>query len=983
MDMGAALPHCLTVSVIGHDARAAMLLDDARALGIVGIEAITVTDLVFLDGDVPAVTVDMITASLLADAQLLSVTKGRPVAVGDLVVETALHPGVTDARADALRRGAGLLGFTAAFGVATGKRYEITGSLTADAVNRLVSRLLANPVIERHAIGEVEPAFGGNDVSAPVEIVPMRGLANRELEALSKERGLALDPAELTAIVSHYESLDRDPTDIEIEMLAQTWSEHCTHKTFRAAITGPDGEAIVPLIRQLRNATDAIAAPFVHSAFVDNAGIIAFTDTLDLAIKAETHNHPSAVEPFGGANTGVGGVVRDVLGVSARPIALTDILCFGPTDLPADELPEGVLHPRLVRRGVIAGVADYGNKLGVANVSGAIVHDPGYTANPLVFCGCVGVLPVGSNPTAPKVGDRIVVIGGRTGRDGIRGATFSSMTMDATTGEVAGASVQIGDPIVEKGLIDVVIEARDLGLYSAITDCGAGGLSSAVGEIASTHGARVELRTVPRKYPGLAPWEVWLSEAQERMVLAVPNVAALQAVCDRYEVELADIGTFTGDGRLVLTDDGDVVADLDMTFLHDGRPQRSMIAARQIVPSPTHAVRPPFDAHDAVLKLLAHPSIRSNADVLHGYDHEIGGGTVARPYTGAKDDGPADAAVVTVCPTDPPLRFGSDGVASLHNPSSDVALLPGGRRGSGNPSELRPLPAFALGIGVNALYGAFDAYAMARACLDEAMRNVVSAGADPSRVALLDNFSWGDPRKPETLGSLAEAVRGCCDGALVHRAPFVSGKDSLNNEYVTSDGQRRSIPPTLVITALGIVPDLHRTLTTDFKAAGNELILVGDTFNELRGSHLDAVLDIDVAGVVPQPIPGAAERFQALHAAIAAGHVRSSHDLSEGGLAIAAVEMAMGGRLGAELDLAAVHPDPTVALFSETSSRFLLEVEPDHVASVLGSVPGARLVGRVLDRPLVRFADGGGGVVDIGLPEALAAWQGHVPGAQL
>jgi phosphoribosylformylglycinamidine synthase subunit PurSL len=340
------------------------------------------------------------------------------------------------------------------------------------------------------------------------------------------------------------------------------------------------------------------------------------------------------------------------------------------------------------------------------------------------------------------------------------------------------------------------------------------------------------------------------------------------------------------------------------------------------------------------MKLLAHPSLRSNADVLHGYDHEIGGGTVVRPYTGAEDDGPADAAVATV------------------------------------PGQLT---SFALGIGVNALYGGIDPYAMARACLDEAMRNVVSAGADPSRVALLDNFSWGDPRKPETLGSLAEAVRGCCDGALVHRAPFVSGKDSLNNEYMTSDGQRRSIPPTLVITALGIVPDLHRTLTTDFKEVRNELILVGDTFDELRGSHLDAVLDIDVAGAVPQPVPGAAERFKALHAAIAAGRVRSCHDLSEGGLAVAAVEMAMGGRLGAEIDLSAVHPDANVALFSETSSRFLLEVEPEHVATVLASVPGARLVGRVLERPLVRFAGG----PDIAIHEALQAWQGHVPGAQL
>jgi phosphoribosylformylglycinamidine synthase subunit PurSL len=940
--MGAASPHCLTVSVIGHDARAAVLMDDAKALGIDGIRAVAITDLVFLASDVPPVTVDAITTSLLDDPGLLAVSVGRGSTTADVVVETALHPGVTDSRADAIRRGAALLGHPGAIGVATGHRYEITGALSPEAFDRLVTRLLANPVIERYSIGEVEPSFGGNDVAAPVETVVVRGLNDVQLDALSRERGLALDPAELTAIVAHYESLHRDPTDIEIEMLAQTWSEHCTHKTFRAAITGPDGEAITPLIRQLRNATDAIAAPWVHSAFVDNAGIIAFTDTLDLAIKAETHNHPSAVEPFGGANTGVGGVVRDVLGVSARPVALTDILCFGPTDLPADELPDGVLHPRLVRRGVIAGVADYGNKLGVANVSGAIVHDPGYTANPLVFCGCVGVLPTGSNPTSPQVGDRIVVIGGRTGRDGIRGATFSSMTMDATTGEVAGASVQIGDPIVEKGLIDVVIEARDLGLYTAITDCGAGGLSSAVGEIASTHGARVELRTVPRKYPGLAAWEVWLSEAQERMVLAVRDVAPLAAVCARHEVELADIGWFTGDGRLLLTDDGDVVADLDMAFLHDGRPQRSMVAAKPVVAAPTHETRPAFDARDALLKLLAHPSLRSNGDVLHSYDHEIGGGTVARPYTGAQDDGPADAAVIVA--------------------------------GSGDTG-------FSIGIGVNALYGALDPYAMARACLDEAVRNVVSAGADPSRVALLDNFSWGDPRKPETLGSLAEAVRGCCDGALVHRAPFVSGKDSLNNEYMTSDGQRRSIPPTLVITALGIVPDVNATLTSDFKAAGNQVVLVGDTFNELRGSHLDAVLGIDVAGTVPQPVPEAALRYIAMHAAITAGHIRSCHDLSEGGLAVAAVEMAMGGRLGAELELSLVHPDPTVALFSETCSRFLLEVELEHVAAVLANVPGARLVGRVLDRRNVRFIGRTG--FDVLLHDALTAFQGHVLGADL
>ena len=544
------MPHCLTVRTIGNDQRSHALVADAHALGVSGVHRIDVVDLVFLDGELEIESVDRVARLLLSDPALVVVAATRgTVSESVLVVETALLPGVTDARADALRRGAHLIGVAVGDRVATGRRFEIHGALTETERNRLVQRLLANPVIERAAIGEVEAGFTGDDRAPTCETVVVRELGNDALAALSAERGLALDPAELLAVRAHFQSIDRDPTDVEIEMIAQTWSEHCTHKTFRAAITLADGTPVVPLLKQLRAATDTIAAPWVHSAFVDNAGIIAFDDAHDLAIKVETHNHPSAIEPFGGANTGVGGVVRDVLGVSAKPVALTDILCFGPTDLDADELPDGVLHPRRIRAGVIAGVADYGNKLGVANVSGAVLHDPGYTANPLVFCGCVGLLPTGSNPTVPEVGDRIVVLGGRTGRDGIRGATFSSMTMDATTGEVAGASVQIGDPIVEKGLIDVIVEARDLGLYHAITDCGAGGLSSAVGELGATLGASVELATIPRKYPGLAAWEVWLSEAQERMVLAVgpADVERLRSVCDRYEVECSDIGLFTGD----------------------------------------------------------------------------------------------------------------------------------------------------------------------------------------------------------------------------------------------------------------------------------------------------------------------------------------------------------------------------------------------------------------------------------------------------
>ena len=616
---------------------------------------------------------------------------------------------------------------------------------------------------------------------------PSAGLGADELAALSAERSLALDPAELEVIRDHYEAEGRDPTDVELETLAQTWSEHCAHKTFRAVITTDDGTTLPSLLDQLRAATDTVDAPFVRSAFVGNAGIVSFSEGTTVALKAETHNHPSAVEPFGGANTGVGGVIRDVMGAAHRPVAVTDILCFGPPDLPVGELPDGALHPSRIRDGVIDGVADYGNKIGLPTIAGAILYDPAYTTNPLVFCGCIGVADDRPLPTGPFPGDRVVVLGGRTGRDGIRGATFSSATMDATTGAVAGASVQIGDPVTEKLLIDVLTGADHL--WTAITDCGAGGLSSAVGEMAERTGADVELTAAPLKYPGLEPWEIWLSEAQERMVVAVPpdRLAELQARCDRHGVELADLGAFTGDGRLVVRHGGAVVLDMATSFLHDGRPKRQMTAVEP-TPDRTPGTRTVADPAATLLALLGHRNIASKAATIHRYDHEIGGGTVVRPMIGVAGDGPGDGVVL---------------------------------------ADPRDTHGLAVGIGVNPWHGLHDPEAMAHVAIDEAIRNVVAVGADPDRVALLDNFSWGDPRRATTLGELVAAVRGCHDAALAHGAPFVSGKDSLNNEYVGNDGQRHAVPPTLVITAVAHVPDVGRCVTAELTAPGNVVVLLG------------------------------------------------------------------------------------------------------------------------------------------------------------
>ena len=431
---------------------------------------------------------------------------------------------------------------------------------------------------------------------------------------------------------------------------------------------------MVPLLRQLRETTREMRAPFVLSAFDGNAGIVAFADGVRLAIKAETHNHPSAIEPFGGANTGVGGVIRDVLAAPARPVALTDILCFGPCELDHHDLPEGVLHPAVIKEGVVEGVADYGNKMGVPTVAGAVLYDAGYTANPLVFCGCVGEVLRGYDKlSGPQPGDRVVVVGGATGRDGIRGATFSSMTMDATTGEVAGASVQIGDPIIERLVADLLVELLDRPdpLVRALTDCGAGGLSSAVGELGETTGVSVDLTAVDRKYAGLQPWEVWLSEAQERMVLAVPPSQAA-AVLERVRhlgLSACDIGEFTGDRRLLVRHGTKPVVDLPMEFLHQGRPVRRL---RAVLPSPDREPdtrRREADIPKTLLALLAHPNIASKEAVIHRYDHEVLGATVIRPMAGSDQSGPSDGTVIA-----PP-----------HRPSG-----------------------FALGIGVNARYGLYD-----------------------------------------------------------------------------------------------------------------------------------------------------------------------------------------------------------------------------------------------------------------------------------
>jgi phosphoribosylformylglycinamidine synthase subunit PurSL len=904
----------------------AALTERFNALTHANASAIWQTRIFFLEDVTGPDALERICTELLCDdvietAQILLPKDREQAKHMHEYIEVSPLAGVTDSVGETLLKRSLQLPEVGVSRSATATRYHVAGDFKRSDLEHFARQQLANEVVEQWSVNEPLSAPFADGVSAQriIETVPVMGLDDEALLALSSQRRLSLDLYEMRTIRDYYRESNREPTDLELEMLAQTWSEHCVHKTFKALVSyhelSADGvlvegsERVVDSMihTYLKGATDNCGKDFIRSAFVDNAGIVRFDDEFDLAIKAETHNHPSALEPFGGANTGVGGVVRDILGVSARPIANTDVLCFGPQD--KSDSPDGVLHPARIKEGVIAGVEDYGNKMGIPTVNGAIVFEEGYTANPLVFVGCIGILPSGAHPTQPRPGDKVVVLGGRTGRDGLRGATFSSMEMDHSTGDIAGTAVQIGHPIHEKQAQEVVCAARDERLYHAITDCGAGGLSSSVGEMAEKLGADVFLEQIPLKYSGLQPWEVWLSEAQERMVMAVPesNLERLLEICAVHETEASIIGAFRDDGILRVTYEGDLVGAFDVKFLHDGMPQLKLDAVWQ-QPRIETAVLPSVDIEQTVIELLRDPNLCSRSSVIRRYDHEVQGGTAVKPLVGNTGEAPGDAAVLI-----------------------PLAVRQRGRTNRGA----------AVGCGVNPRYGAIDPYLMAWACVDEAVRNVVSVGADPDEISLLDNFCWGNPRLPDRMGGLLRCAEGCGDAALAFGAPYVSGKDSLNNEFTGADGQKHSIPGTILITALGIVPDTNATTHSTIYDVGAALYLVGETRDELGGSALVHHLKTS-SSRVPKPTGHALTTARAIHQSLRAGLVSACHDCSEGGLGIALAEMIMDSEVGLTVDLAKAFTENAISdvslLFSESLSRYLVAVQPAQEAGFLAQI---------------------------------------------
>ncbi len=887
--------------------------------------------------------VTKIAAELLSD-QVVERTVVAPVGDAALseppdgherLVHVLLKPGVTDTVAQSAMAAIADFGIEAD-AVRTLKKYWI-GRLPDDQLEPLCSKILANDAIEQVIVGplDFEHLQLGSTYEFELLSVPIRDMDDAALERLAIEGQLYLSLIEMQTIQARFRELDRDPTDIELETIAQTWSEHCSHKTLAGRIhySGPGEErhfenmlketifAATVKIRQ-----EAGDADWCVSVFEDNAGIVRFDDENNIVFKVETHNHPSALEPYGGANTGIGGVIRDPMGtgMGAKPICNTDVFCFAPPDTPAESIPAGVLHPRRVMKGVVEGVRDYGNRMGIPTVNGALYFDPRYLGNPLVYCGNIGLIPREMSFKETKPGDLAVAVGGRTGRDGIHGATFSSAELTHQSESLSGGAVQIGNAITEKMVLDVLLVARDRGLYSAVTDCGAGGFSSAVGEMGEKIGAEVWLDRAPVKYEGLSYTEIWISEAQERMVLSVPEAdwQELHQLCESEGVEATVIGKFVDTGRLVLKYNDQQVADLSMEFLHDGRPP----VIRDAVYTPPAVVplslpeRESWDHTDDLLRILGSLNVASKEWVVRQYDHEVQGGSAIKPLVGIDNDGPGDASVVR------PVLDSQRGIV--------------------------------VSCGMNPYYGDLDTYWMAASAIDEAVRNCVAVGADPTRIAILDNFCWGTTDRPETLGSLVRAALACYDMAVVLRTPFISGKDSLNNEFRPEGAdQPISIPPSLLISAMGQVADVSRCVTMDLKESGNYLYQVGTTKNELGGSHFALVHELSGGQVPKVDVEAAKETFAALHKAIDAGLVRACHDLSEGGLAVAVAEMAFAGGLGATVTLDRVPHDEDASetaslLFSESNTRFLVEVRPDRAKAfetAMAGIPHAQ-IGQVSDR---------------------------------
>jgi phosphoribosylformylglycinamidine synthase len=780
--------------------------------------------------------------------------------------------------------------------------------------------------------------------------IPIRDLTGEELKSLSDTMKLSLSREDMEVVQGIYREWDREPTDVEMEVIAQTWSEHCKHRIFAATITHESAtgtETIKSLFKTyIKNPSERIMEKkpdFVLSCFHDNAGFIRLDDKKAVCLKVETHNHPSAIEPYAGANTGIGGVVRDILGAGkgANPIANVDVFCFGaPDTAPQTIKGKDVIHPLGIMRGVVRGVRDYGNRMGIPTVCGAIQFDPTYIYNPLVYAGTAGVIGQEYIDKAMRPGLKIIVVGGRTGRDGLKGATFSSASLTGDSHAEDQSAVQIGNPIEEKKAADFILAARDRNLIVFITDCGAGGFSSAAGEMLSETGGELFLDNAPLKEPGLISWQIFISESQERMVLAVEesSLPELQALADRFQTELTILGHSDDTGILKIWHHGEIVCELDNSKLHDA-PTRKLQSRFHGASGATGVVGNDVDLAASLRAVLADFAVCSREPIIREYDHKVQGNTLLEPLAGAQGDAPQDGSVIAI-----------DGSTK----------------------------AMAIGLSLLPEWGKTDPCAMGRASMDETMRSLVLVGANPDKIGLLDNFCMGNPNDPDELGRLVECVKGISAAAEEFEAPFISGKDSFYNYFETEDGPI-NIPVTFLCSGIGIVEDQAHVTGSSLRRNDSVLCLLGATKDEMGGSVFARLHGISDAQVPQTDCAKNLVTYRKFHAARCAGLILSAHDVSEGGLITSLAEMGFSGKGGLEVDLYAISSEtPAVSLFSESTGRILIEVAPDNVAALQAALEGESFA--IIGKTSATHADlvirqQGTELMRQALPELKATWQ--------
>ncbi len=937
--------HRIEISSNVRDTRSEVLMKTLESKGFENLRDLRIVDVYTVDASLKEDEAQRV-ASMLTNplSQRFELDESSIEEEFGHVVEIGSLPGVTDNIGSTARESVeDLLGTQLeGQGVYSSRMVFLSGDLSEESCLE-IGESIANPLIQNIKVKNRETFLrdNGMGVSIPkvridqqpkVDLVDLINASDNKLATIGKQgianpdgtrRGpLALDPTYMIAIRDYFVEQGRNPTDLELESIAQTWSEHCKHTIF----ANPMDDFEEGLYKRfIQGATEKIRTAkgdndFCISVFTDNSGAIAFDENYLVTDKVETHNSPSALDPFGGAITGIVGVNRDTIGfgLGAKPIANRYGFCFAD---PMDESPlfkgenktQRMLSPKRILEGVVKGVNEGGNQSGIPTPQGFVYFDDRFKGKPLVFVGTTGLIPRESaerlsHEKQAMFGDYVVMVGGRVGKDGIHGATFSSEEMDSGSPATA---VQIGDPITQKKLSDAIVkEARDLRLYNSVTDNGAGGLSCSVAEMAKeSGGCYVNLEKIPLKYPGLDPWEIWISESQERMTLSVPRDKwnEFSELMVRRGVEATIIGEFNDSGKCVVDYEGNNVMDIDMDFLHDGLPKRPLKTTftKQKHEEPNFSQ--PDDLTNIMHSMLKRNNITSFEFISQQYDHEVQAGSVIKPLQG-KGRINGDATIVR------PVLGSEKGVILSH--------------------------------GVNPSYSDIDTFHMATSAIDNAVRNAIAVGASLEKIALLDNFCWCSSNEPERLGQLKRAVMASHDIAVAYGTPFISGKDSMFNDFKGFDENgnpiKISVPPTLLASSIAVIDDVRKAISSDAKISGDLVYVLGENSEELGGSEYFAMRGENLVGerFIGNSVPEVNfERnkilYESLSEAINQELVASAQSVNKGGLGIALAKTAMGGRLGMDVSLGElrdIEMRDDYALFSESQGRLIVTINPEYAS---------------------------------------------------